>query len=361
MKRIVKFALALSVLAFTACEEWQPVFTGKYENPEEWEPVTMQANTTIAELKAMYGAGPVQLKPGTIITGIVISTDQPGNLYKSMYIQDETAGIEVKIGRNGLYNEYKMGQRVYIDCDGLTLGDYKGMKNLGVAVPKDADDKPTSDYETSYIEHPAFIDAHIFRGEVGKPLDPRLVAEADLSKPENIGCYVTIKDVVYQKKAFVLGYIDPNGDRKDYAGNCFFADEEYGTNFGIDSWALSELNYKKHLEKGCFDEVEAPVPSFNTALPGKVGSYKMEDGTYAIGTMPYSVSQYFTVGGTTIQVRSSGFAKFADIDMDERILNGEKFNLTGILTTYKGEPQVVLLEARDGFPFCGISFAKSVE
>ena len=86
------------------------MFTGKYENPEEQYIYTDEdfggKFTSIADLKKMYVSGPVKVKGRCVIKGQVTTSDQVGNLYKSLYIQDETAGIEIKIGKNGLYNEY---------------------------------------------------------------------------------------------------------------------------------------------------------------------------------------------------------------------------------------------------------------
>ena len=133
------------------------MFTGKYENPEDQYIYTDDdfdnKFTSIADLKAIYKGKPVKVTGRCVIKGQVTTSDQVGNLYKSLYIQDETAGIEVKIGKNGLYNEYKLGQWLYVDCADLTVGDYNGMINLGY-------EDPTNEYETSYLEHAYIIDTH---------------------------------------------------------------------------------------------------------------------------------------------------------------------------------------------------------
>ena len=95
------------------------MFTGEYAAPDTqyiYSDNDFDVEfTSIADLKALYNGKPVlvskELKGKKfIIRGQVTTSDQVGNLYKSLYIQDETAGIEVKIGKNGLYNEYKLGQ-----------------------------------------------------------------------------------------------------------------------------------------------------------------------------------------------------------------------------------------------------------
>ena len=61
--------------------------------------------------------------------------------------------------------------------------------------------------------------------------------------------------------------------------------------------------------------------------------------------MAYSVSQYFKMGSTSVQVRSSGYARFADTEIPEDVLNGKAtVTFTGILTKYKGEAQFTLID-----------------
>jgi hypothetical protein len=57
------------------------------------------------------------------------------------------------------------------------------------------------------------------------------------------------------------------------------------------------------------------------------------------------VSQYFKMpGGTEVQIRSSGYAKFSDTRLDQAILDGGKIDVTGILTNYEGAAQFTLID-----------------
>ncbi|MDP2162233.1 MAG: DUF5689 domain-containing protein, partial [Flavobacterium sp.] len=90
-----------------------------------------KSNTTIAGLKAMYSGGLDSIKTDIIIQGIIVANDESGNYYKTMIIQDHTAGIELKVDKTNLYTEYRLGQRVFIKCKGLYLGNYGNLVQLG--------------------------------------------------------------------------------------------------------------------------------------------------------------------------------------------------------------------------------------
>ncbi len=332
MKKIYTVFLAAAAL-FAGCEEFQPVFTGKYPDPQEqyiYTDADFGEFTSIADVKAMYAANgdkPYVVDKECVIKGQVTTSDQVGNLYKSLYIQDETAGIEIKIGKNGLYNEYKLGQWLYIDCSGLTVGDYNGMINIGY-------EDPTREYETGYLEHAYIIDQHVFKGEYADPVEPVVITEADLHKKVNLGRLVTIKDLKYDDHIFILAYVDPNGNRKDYNNNGIFIDEEGPDNYGVTTWACSEQKWKEYLLAGNFDSVEAAGTTVGQLLR-----------TTGIGSMAYSVSQYFKMGKTDVQVRTSGYARFADTEIPQDVLDGKAtVSFTGILTEYKGAAQFTLID-----------------
>ncbi len=332
MKKIYRVFLAAAAL-FAGCEEFQPVFTGKYPDPQEqyiYTDADFGEFTSIADVKAMYAANgdkPYVVDKECVIKGQVTTSDQVGNLYKSLYIQDETAGIEIKIGKNGLYNEYKLGQWLYIDCSGLTVGDYNGMINIGY-------EDPTGEYETGYLEHAYIIDQHVFKGEYADPVEPVVITEADLHKEVNLGRLVTIKDLKYDDHIFILAYVDPNGNRKDYNNNDIFIDEEGPDNYGVTTWACSEQKWKEYLLAGNFDSVEAAGTTVGQLLR-----------TTGIGSMAYSVSQYFKMGKTDVQVRTSGYARFADTEIPQDVLDGKAtVSFTGILTEYKGAAQFTLID-----------------
>lgn len=138
--------LVLATTTFTACVD------GEFEEPPIIMPsVDFEANTTIAELKESYTAFKL-IEDDIIIKGRVVANDESGNLYKKMVIQDATAAIELSIDKTSLYNEYKVGQMVYIKCKGMYIGDYNNLIQLGYVFGGNIGRLPET-----------YIAAHLFR------------------------------------------------------------------------------------------------------------------------------------------------------------------------------------------------------
>lgn len=138
--------------------------------PPDGEDPLLQVNMSIASLKQLYTQGsyvPLRIDSDYIIQGIVISSDKEGNFYKSLVIQDSTAGINIRIDQTNLYTEYPVGRRIYVKCRGLWLGEYEGLIQLGGSADYSDPQKPGVDYIYSTI-----IDKHIFKGKYNISIEP---------------------------------------------------------------------------------------------------------------------------------------------------------------------------------------------
>ena len=367
--------ITAALLALASCglkEEFQPVFTGKYPAPEPeryWSDEDFGRITSIADLVSGYTIGQPKLLTNTVIKGVVTTTDRPGNFYKSFYIQDETGGIEIKVGKNGLYNDYLLGQTVYVDCEDLTLGmyGYKSGNYGGMGMAQLGFSDPSGSYETSYMEIPLLIDAHVLRGNPSElhPVTPAVITSASqLPNPKTatqatsklIGSMVTLKGLTYGNEVFCLLYLDSNQDKKSYTNRVFLSSSNSSDpTCGITTWAMSKEKMTEYLYSGIWDECK--VGSGNTYAEDEegntltVGSYRGENGLYdasingfnGIERTAYSVSQYFKLGSTDIQIRTSGFCKFCDVEIDPDVLSGRAtIDVTGVLTLYQGSFQLVV-------------------
>ena len=100
----------------------------------------IEANTTISLVKSMYVDRFVDFDVASnggelIIEGYVVSSDESGNLYKVLMIQDTpenpTAAIQLDIDVTSLYAKYKPGRKVYVKLNGLGMDNLNGVLHIG--------------------------------------------------------------------------------------------------------------------------------------------------------------------------------------------------------------------------------------
>ena len=99
-----------------------------------------QVNTTILELKEAYWSddknyidtiGLTESGDTVVICGRVISSDETGNIYKSLVIQDETAALAMSINGTSLSDTYRVGQEIVLPLTGMFIGKYNNLQQLG--------------------------------------------------------------------------------------------------------------------------------------------------------------------------------------------------------------------------------------
>ena len=394
MKKSIIILFA-AVAALVSCqglkEEFQPVFTFGDLGYEEFVPVDMDAevNATIAQVKNLYTTHgkPVEITQDWIIKGQITTSDEDGNVYREIYIQDGTGGLDLKLGRSSSYDDFKPGQILYIKCKGLTIGEYGykagasygagllqlGLKGDGWEAYENKETTTVPEYETAYIDLLPIIKKHIFRGAIIKEDDPariqpatytgaQLSAMKDVTASDIVGNLCFLPGLKYGnkhngKEIFCLFYPDPNlNHSKNEAWNRVFlsspmnntTDNDY--TFGITTWALTKNRFYQLASAGLWDDV-----SIGESSLGKVGEAITKESNFGY-EMPYkdvilahpsaqSVSHYFMYDGVEVQVRSSGYARFADIELPARVRSGKQaVDVLGVLTRYQGAAQFTLLD-----------------
>ena len=127
-------ALALAAVGVVGCSD-------KFDTPPMVVPHTdIEANITIFDLKKQYWnddrnyidtIGLSANGDSLYIKGRIVSSDESGNIYKALYIQDETGALCMSIDRNNLYNEWRVGQEVIMSVSGMYIGKYNGLQQFG--------------------------------------------------------------------------------------------------------------------------------------------------------------------------------------------------------------------------------------
>ncbi|MHC1703782.1 MAG: DUF5689 domain-containing protein [Tenuifilaceae bacterium] len=161
-------------------------------------------NKTIAELKAMWTTIFKPINENVVISGVVNSNDESGNLYKQLFIQDESGGIEFKVDIAGMYPEFPVGTKVVINCNGLYLGKYGGVVQLG------------GDYNGSIGRlSPSIFYQKVFTVESGLPVTPVVTTIATLNDA-NIGKLISIDEVQFIDSDMGKPWADANTTTNRY-------------------------------------------------------------------------------------------------------------------------------------------------
>jgi hypothetical protein len=125
----------------------------------------INVNKTILDLKNWY-SGPKKIDSAWVISGVVISSDKEGSFYKELIIQDSSSGISLKLDKQGLYNEYPVGRRIFVKLKGMQISDYDGFIQIGYDI----------DGAGRLVDVPSkFIPDFVLKGKTGQNIVPEKI------------------------------------------------------------------------------------------------------------------------------------------------------------------------------------------
>ena len=242
--------------------------------------------------------------------GKVISNDQMGNIYKSVYIYDEESesAIELKLNTDN-YLFHPVGQIIYVELEGLVLGNYRTMLSIGT---KSGD----PNYANGNIVNSVMLKQHIKSGVRMK------LTDADT--------LVVTKDTFKEKLS-------------DEALGRLVRFEGLESKFGQAQWG-----YKNRFPNYFANQTSYDVNSPDTpGIPADLQWSQIDTwATWAaVRTMPVNLTTYFfgsawftygdlsagdIVPGNYV-IRSSGYSKFRENKIPA---DGTKVNVTAIYTKF---------------------------
>ena len=95
--------------------------------PPAYNGPQISANLSVRQLRNMHFTGGFEkIMAEYVISGIVVANDSSDNFYKTIVLQDSTAGITIRLDGTGLYGSYPVGRQLFIRLKDLWLGDYAG-------------------------------------------------------------------------------------------------------------------------------------------------------------------------------------------------------------------------------------------
>ncbi len=310
MKSIIKNLslglLAVSTIAgFSACQDDFDVPSLVKEAPV----AKLTPNSTILEVKELFwkDTTPFCEQIGTkengehyIISGRIISNDYAGNIFKSLYVQDETAVMPMSINSYNLYLNYRVGQEVVIDLTGLYIGRFSGLEQLG--YPQWSDSYNT--YQPTFMQ-PGILEGHIELNGLPEPekVDTILIPSiaelnSNATSPEYLqqmqGQLVRINNVKFeaQDDLHVLGIYHENVNQliKDSSNASLTIRTSGYSNFW--NTPLPEERGDIVGILGFYYDSSSPEDSWQLTLIDVNGMMNFGNPTLPVGTIdnPYSVA-----------------------------------------------------------------------
>ncbi len=206
---------AVSMLTFSSC-----VKSDDYDVPEiQCSNKFSAANHQLSELATIAKPKPTDadiIKEDFIVEAYVSSSDESGNIYKMMFLQDKpenpTQGIEIDIDGGNQYLDFPTGALVRINLKGLIVQASNGNLKVGSYDPNYSVGRINPNKVSNYI-------ARVCDGQrpvvaVIKPLEFNSIADA-LKDGAHINQLVKIKNVQFEETELTKNFADESstGDR----------------------------------------------------------------------------------------------------------------------------------------------------
>lgn len=123
MKNIKKYSgiVLLAFVTLAACKK-------EHDTP----PLNaISAVITLDSLRNIYQGAPVHFTQDYSVYGVITADETDGNLYKNLYVQDESAAINIRLMNSG---GFYIGDKVRIYLNGTVLSNYNGVLQLDSVV-----------------------------------------------------------------------------------------------------------------------------------------------------------------------------------------------------------------------------------
>jgi len=134
MKNFKALLILLGFVSITSC-----VHDDNWDTPDvSCQAENITTNATISDVLAVSPSGEIkQIETDMVFSGYVISSDEHGNFYTTLILQDSpdnpTAGISISVDKRDMYTEFPVGKKVYVKAKGLFVAKDHGVYKLGTA------------------------------------------------------------------------------------------------------------------------------------------------------------------------------------------------------------------------------------
>ncbi|MBR4149105.1 MAG: hypothetical protein IKT94_03090 [Rikenellaceae bacterium] len=179
--RSLRYILHFATLLIVGCDydRFDPI---EPRDETEWVP-----NAELSDVRHSFAVA-TTIREDMVITGRVVTSDEGGNFYRTLVIEDATGALELMIGMDYLYRTYPVGSLLAVRLQGLAIDEYNGVLRVGL--------QPESwDYRTtSYMSHQAIVDRYVYRANSLVAPEPKRLSAGELTK-HLCGRLVTVENL----------------------------------------------------------------------------------------------------------------------------------------------------------------------
>ena len=255
------------------------------------------------------------------IEGYVISSDEGGNFYKKIYIQneDKTQALSVALDKSGIYTEYPIGAKVQLRLKGLTTQLNNAITEVGYKIYKN--EKSGRESVGSMAE--AIYKTHLYdmggERKTLASLAKEVTSIETVKNNEHVGQLITLKGVHFPNEVVGKTMYDKN---KDLGGatNYKLTDANGKT---IDFRTSSYAKFKDEKVPAGTLDVTGVLSKFNTSWQFMVSNYA---DIKVVNSATTTSTQTSTQTATTVVSLEASTATVADYVV------GKNVKLHGIIT-----------------------------
>lgn len=162
-----------------------------YDIPEiNCEESDFMATHTISQIKEMVGFGIRTFTDEIIISGYVTSSDEQGNIYKSIYLQDNfespNSAVKIEIDLTNSYVKYAVGRKIFIRLKGLAISNVRGNISIGKAIGGNLERIPSN-----------LIPEHFFRSCSSEEILPKKILISEINET-HVGMLLQLEGVQFE-------------------------------------------------------------------------------------------------------------------------------------------------------------------
>lgn len=167
--RALSYILLLATALFAGCnyDRFDPI---ELHDEVDWVP-----NAELSDVRHSFAVA-TTIRENMVVAGRVTTSDEGGNFYRTLVIEDATGALELMIGMDYLYRTYPVGSQLTVRLQGLAIDEYNGVLRVGLQPE-------TWDYRTTtYMSHQAVVDRYIQRSNSVVAPAPERVAAGELTR-----------------------------------------------------------------------------------------------------------------------------------------------------------------------------------